>query len=91
MIDGRDIIRQEKYHKFLQKNVLGRPRGPGKAFERRDLRLADGLSPLLRHLTPGNKPIWLSSCSSSSNPAVLRDLEGGDRPSEYAGAPNFDG
>ena len=82
MIDGLDIICQGIYRKFLQKGVLCRLRGPGKSNRRRDLRLADGLIDLGRvccrgaeHLTPGNKPIWLSSCSCSSNPAGLRDLE----------------
>ena len=70
----------------------------GKAFGRRDLRLADVLSdpgePAAAAPSISLQETNQSGCRAARlhrNPAVLRDLEDGDRPSEYAGDSNFDG
>ena len=97
IIDGLDIIYQEKYRKFLKKGVLCRLRGPGNSNRRRDLRLADGLS------DPGGSAARRRASRSGkrTNPVVellifieprgVEGLEAGNRPSGYAGDCNFDG
>src|SRR5215472_17481238 len=96
IIDGRDIICQEKYRKFLQKGVLCRLRGPGnsnreaRSEARRWMkRSGAGLSPRRRAIRSGKRTNAV--VAHIIEPRDVEDLETGNRPSGYAADCNFDG
>src|SRR6516225_4649119 len=76
IIDGRDIICQEKYRKFLQEGCRVVYEDRGKATGTRDLRLAYGLSDLWESVAAApsislRETNQSGCCSHSSSLAVL--------------------